>query len=45
MHEPKVFEPEHDKTDKMVCVLIGDPDQPKHPPSLIRVFALSCIGT
>ena len=30
----------HDKTYKMVCVPSEDSDQPGHPPSLIRVFAV-----
>ena len=36
------FEPPHDKTNKMVCAPSEDWDQPGHPPSLIRVFAV-CI--
>ena len=34
------IEPQHDKTNKMACVLSEDSDQPGHPPSLIRVFAV-----
>ena len=34
------FEPPHDKTNKMVCAPSEDSDQPGHPPSLIRVFAV-----
>ena len=34
------FEPPHDKTSKMACVPSEDTDQPGHPPSLIRVFAV-----
>ena len=30
----------HDKTNKMVCAPSEDSDQPGHPPSLIRVFAV-----
>ena len=30
----------HDKTNKMACALREDSDQPVHPPSLIRVFAV-----
>ena len=30
----------HDKTNKMDCVPSEDSDQPGHPPSLIRVFAV-----
>ena len=33
----KLLEPEHDKTNKMVCAPSKDADQPGHPPSLIRV--------
>ena len=33
-------EPPHDKTNKMACVPSDDSDQPGHPPSLIRVFAV-----
>ena len=34
------FEPLHDKTNKMTCAPSEDSDQPGHPPSLIRVFAV-----
>ena len=30
----------HDKTNKMACAPSKDSDQPGHPPSLIRVFAV-----
>ena len=33
-------EPPRDKTNKMACAPSEDPDQPGHPPSLIRVFAV-----
>ena len=33
-------EPAHDKTYKMACAPSEDSDQPGHPPSLIRVFAV-----
>ena len=33
-------EPPHDKTNKMTCAPSEDSDQPGHPPSLIRVFAV-----
>ena len=33
-------EPPHDKTNKMACAPSEDSDQPGHPPSLIRVFAV-----
>ena len=35
-----VFEPPHDKTNQMACAPSEDSDQPGHPPSLIRVFAV-----
>ena len=34
-----VFEPPHDKTNKVACAPSEDSDQPRHRPSLIRVFA------
>ena len=34
-----LFEPWHDKTNKMAYAPSEDSDQPGHPPSLIRVFA------
>ena len=33
-------EPPNDKTNKMACAPSEDSDQPGHPPSLIRVFAV-----
>ena len=33
-------EPQHDKTNKMACAPSQDSDQPGHPPSLSRVFAV-----
>ena len=35
-----IFEPPHDKTNKTACAPSEDTDQPGHPPSLIRVFAV-----
>ena len=35
-----IIEPPHDKTNKMACASSEDSDQPGHPPSLIRVFAV-----
>ena len=35
-----LLEPPHDKTNKMACAPNKDSDQPGHPPSLIRVFAV-----
>ena len=37
---PVPFEPTRDKTNKMACAASEDSDQPGHPPSLIRVFAV-----
>ena len=34
------YEPVHNKTKKMTCAPSEDSDQPEHPPSLIRVFAV-----
>ena len=36
----KTFEPPHDKTNTMACAPSDDSDQPWHPPSLIRLFAV-----
>ena len=36
----KTCEPPHDKTNKMACAPSKDSDQPGHPPSLIRLFAV-----
>ena len=33
-------EPPHDKTNKVACAPSEDSDQPGHPPSLIRIFAV-----
>ena len=35
-----IFEPPHDKTNKIARAPSEDSDQPGHPPSLIRVFAV-----
>ena len=37
---PFLNEPPHDKTNKMICASSEDSDQPGHPRSLIRVFAV-----
>ena len=34
------YEPQHYKTSKLTCAPSEDSDQPGHPPSLIRVFAV-----
>ena len=39
------FEPPYDKTNEMACASTEDSDQPGHPPSLIRVFAVRSIGS
>ena len=39
-HHLNKNEPRHDKTNKMACAPSEDSDQPRHPPSLIRVFAV-----
>ena len=39
-HNETIFEPPRDKTNKMACAPSEDSDQPGHPPSLIRVFAV-----
>ena len=39
------FEPPRDKTNKMACAPSEDSDQPGHPPSLIRVFAVRSVGS
>ena len=36
----EAYELPHDKTNKMTCAPSEDSDQPGHPPSLIRVFAV-----
>ena len=40
LHYDSRFEPPHDKTNKIACAPSEDSDQPGHPPSLIRVFAV-----
>ena len=42
---PHANEPAHDKTNKMTCAPSEDSDQPGHPSSLIRVFAVRSIGS
>ena len=39
------FEPPHDKTKEMAYAPSEDSDQPGHPPSLIRVFAVRSVGS
>ena len=38
-----ITKPEYDKTNKMTYVPSKDADQPEHPPSLIRVFAVGMM--
>ena len=38
--ELSLFEPTHDKTNKMTCAPSEDSDQPGHLPSLTGVFAV-----
>ena len=40
-----VIEPPHDKTNKMAYAPSEDSDQPGHPPSLIRIFAVRSVGS
>ena len=37
-------EPHRNKTNKMTCAPSEDSDQPGHPPSLIRIFAVRSMG-
>ena len=41
----KAIEPEQDKTNKRIRAHGEDADQPGHPPSLIRVFAVHSMGS
>ena len=40
-----IIEPAHDKTNKMTCSPREDSDQPGHPLSLIRFFAVHSMGS
>ena len=40
-----MFEPQHVKTSKMPYAPSYDSDQPAHPHSLIRVFAVRSVGS
>ena len=42
---PRQFEMQHDKTNKIACAPSKDSDQPGHPPSLISVFAVRFMGS
>ena len=39
------YEPHRNKTNKMAGAPSEDSDQPGHPPSLIRVFAVRLMGS
>ena len=39
------YELQYDKTNEMACAPSEDSDQPGHPPSLIRVFAVHLMGS
>ena len=40
-----LYEPPHNKTNKMTCEPSDDLDKPGHPPSLISVFAVCFMGS
>ena len=40
-----IHEPRHDKTNQPACAPGEASDQPGHPPSLIRVFAVRSMGS
>ena len=40
-----IYEPQHDKTKKKICAPSKNSDQPGHPSSLIRVFAVHSVGS
>ena len=39
------YEPQHDKTNDMVCAPSEDSDQPEHPPNLSKVFDVRSLGS
>ena len=43
--ETKPYEPQHDKTDEVICAPSENSYQPGRPPSLIRVFAVRLMGS
>ena len=45
MYSLRSFEPKHDKTSKMICAPSEYSDQPGHPSSLTRVFAVHSVGS
>ena len=40
-----LYQPQHYKTNKITCAPSEDSDQPGHPPSLIKVFAVRSMGS
>ena len=38
------FQPQHDKTNKMICAPSEDSDQPGYPPSLNKAFVVRSMG-
>ena len=38
-----ISEQVYNKTNKLICAPSEDSDQPRHPPSLIRVFAVNFV--
>ena len=40
LQQHSLFEPPNDKTKNVACAPSEDTDQPGHPPSLVRVFAV-----
>ena len=44
-YNASLYEPSHDKTNKMAYASTEDSDQPGHPPSLISVFVVSLMGS
>ena len=46
LHESlQLYEPQHDKTNKVACAPCKGSDQAEHPPSQIRVFAVHLMGS
>ena len=45
MYRSVVNKPPHEKTNKMACAPSEDSDEPGHPPSLIKVFAVRSMGS
>ena len=40
-----IFEPPHNKTNKIICAPSEDSNQPGYSPSLIKVFAVRSMGS